>query len=277
MTDTVLVTRHRLDSLAGGDADDRQVATVTLNRPAVRNALLPSMVRAARRAIDALVGDPTVRCLVLTGAGEGASAAFCAGADLRSAILEDPEMLDKLELYLDDFHGLVRAIWQADKPVVARVDGGAVGFGCDLALACDLRVLSTQGYLQSSFTRIGLVPDGGGTGTLARLVGLGVATQMIFLAEKITADRALALGLATRVVAPAELDGATTAMAVELAKGPPLAFAAAKRALHASLGMSIDEVLGRERDAQLRCLRSADAMEGVMAWAQKRPPRFTGK
>lgn len=259
------------------ETDHGTIATVVLDRPEVRNALLPSMVKHARRAVDALSADPAVRCIVLRGAGEGKFAAFCAGADLRSAVLEDPQYLEKLETYLDDFHGWIRSIWNSPKPVLARVDGGAVGFGCDLALACDLRIFSTHGYLQSSFSRIGLIPDGGGTATLARLVGLGVASQMIYLAEKVAADRAHALGLATHVVKPAELEAATFAFAAQLAAAPPLAFAEAKRALHASLAFSIDEVLGREREAQLRCLRSSDAMEGLLAWTEKRPARFTGR
>ncbi len=271
MSDHVLVTRVPAPNDPGG----REIATLTLNRPEVRNALLPSMVRSARVALEKLVLDPAVRCIVLTGAGAGDRAAFCAGADLRAALVEEPDLIDKLDLYLDDFHGWIRMLWNAPKPILARVDGAA-GFGCDLALACDLRVFSSRGYLQSSFAKIGLVPDGGGTGTLVRMVGLGVAAQMIYLAEKVEADRALSLGLATKVVAPDALDGTVFALATQLASAAPLAFAHAKRAMHAALGVSIDDILAGERAAQLQCLRSSDAMEGVVAWAQKRPPQFRG-
>ena len=255
----------------------REVARLTLNRPEVRNALTRRTVQELRRAFDKAALDPAVRVLVLSGSGDGERASFCAGADLRTGFSEDPEMLENLEFYLDDFHGLIRSIWNVPKPVVARVDGAAAGFGCDLALACDLRVCSERAYFQESFSRIGLLPDGGGTLSLARLVGLGVAKEMIFLASKIEARRALDLGIATRVVPADGLDQELDAIVKHLADGPPMALARAKRAMHASLGVSIDDVLARERAYQLECLRSQDAIEGVMAWTQKRPPHFQGK
>jgi 2-(1,2-epoxy-1,2-dihydrophenyl)acetyl-CoA isomerase len=273
MPDHVLSERIAVAGEPGG----RFIGKVTLNRPEVRNALTRSMLQDARRAVQAMAADPAVRVVVLTGAGEGQKAAFCAGADLRASVMEDPALMDKLDQYLDDFHGLVKSIWKAQKPVLARMDGGAVGFGCDLALCCDLRVLSRRAYFQESFSKIGLMPDGGGSATLVRMVGLGVAKEMIFLATKIEAERAERLGLATRVVDEGELDEATLQMATQLANGPPVAFAESKKAMHASLGVSIDDILAREREGQLRCLRTSDAMEGVVAWAQKRSPQFQGK
>ena len=276
MAETVLVTRAPAPSGGAPSGGGREIATLTLNRPEVRNALLPSMVRAFRLALEKLVRDPAVRCVVITGAGAGDRAAFCAGADLRNALVEEPNLIDELDRYLDDFHGCIRLVWNSPKPILARIDGPAAGFGCDLALACDLRVFSTAGYLQSSFARIGLVPDGGGTGTLSRMVGLGVAAQLIYLAEKVDAHRALSLGLATKVVSPEALDEAVATLAGQLAAAAPLAFMHAKRAMHAALGVSIDDILAEERIGQLVCLRSADALEGVMAWAEKRPADFKG-
>lgn len=273
MADHVLVERIDLPH----DPPGRQIGKVVLNRPQARNALTRPMLQDAKKAVDALASDAAVRCIVLTGAGSGEKVAFCAGADLRASIAEDPDMLDKLDLYLDDFHGFVRAIWNAPKPIVARVDGGAVGFGSDVALACDLRVLSRRGYFQESFAKIGLIPDGGGTGTLMRIVGLGVASELVYLSTKVEADRALQLGLATRVVPDEELDAATMQLATQLADGPPVAYAEAKKSLHAALGVTIDQILAREREGQLRCLRTSDCMEGVLAWAQKRSPQFQGK
>lgn len=273
MADQVLATRIP----AAGDPPGREIARISINRPQVRNALTRKVMQDLRRAFEKAASDPNVRAIVLTGEGSGEQAAFCAGADLRNAFADDPELLENLDFYLDDFHGIIRLVWNTPKPVLARVDGGAVGFGCDLALACDLRVMSQRAYFQSSFTKIGLIPDGGGTGTLARLVGLGVASEMIFLASKIDSERALRLGLATRVVGNDELDAATEQLAQQLAGGPPIAFAEAKRSMHAAMGVSIDDVLSREREAQLRCLRSQDAIEGIMAWTQKRPAAFQGK
>lgn len=273
MSETILVERFAVPDEPAG----RVIATVTLNRPQARNALTRPMLQVAKKAIDGLAAEEAVRVIVLTGAGSGEKAAFCAGADLRSSVAEDPDMFDKLDGYLDDFHGIIKSIWNAPKPVVARIDGGAVGFGCDLALACDLRVVSRRGYFQESFTKIGLMPDGGGTGTLMRLVGLGIATELIYLATKIEADRALALGLATRVAPEGELDAMTMDLAQHLANGPPIALAETKKSLHANMGIGIDQILAREREGQLRCLRTNDCMEGVMSWAQKRAPQFQGK
>jgi 2-(1,2-epoxy-1,2-dihydrophenyl)acetyl-CoA isomerase len=270
MSELVVAERRRLE-------DGREIARIAINRPAVRNALTRKTIHALRRILDKAILDPNVRVIVLTGTGKDDQAAFCAGADLRASFADDPELMDNLELYLDDFHGAIRSIWNAPKPVVARVDGGAVGFGCDLALACDLRICSDRAYFQESFTKIGLIPDGGGTFTLTRLVGLGIASELIYLTPRIEAKRAQELGIATRVVAANQLDEETDAVAKHLCDGPPIALAEAKRALHASLGVSIDDVLSRERTAQLRCLRSEDAIEGIMAWSQKRPPAFKGK
>jgi 2-(1,2-epoxy-1,2-dihydrophenyl)acetyl-CoA isomerase len=271
--DSILLER----TVAPNDPPGRVIAKVTLNRPQARNALTRAMLQAGTKAIDALAADECVRVIVLTGAGTGDKAAFCAGADLRSSVAEDPDMFDKLDDYLTDFHGIIRAVWNAPKPVVARIDGGAVGFGCDLALACDLRVVSKKGYFQESFSKIGLMPDGGGTGTLVKLVGLGIATELIYLATKVDADRALALGLATRVAPEGELDAITMDLAQQLAAGPPIGLAETKKSLHANMGITIDQILAREREGQLRCLRTNDCMEGVMSWAQKRAPQFQGK
>jgi enoyl-CoA hydratase/carnithine racemase len=218
--------------------------------------------------------------VVLTGAGN----AFCSGADLKAALTDGAladggggSPLDQLDGTIDGYHAMIRAIVGAPKPVIAAVEGGAVGFGCDLALACDLRVLSTEAYLQEIFVRIGLMPDGGGTFWLPRLVGLGRAMELMLLGERVSATDARDLGLANRVVPPDSLREETMALAHRLAKGPPLALAEIKRAARAGLGGTIEGTLAMEKAGQIRCLTSADAMEGVMAWMQKREPSFQGK
>jgi enoyl-CoA hydratase/carnithine racemase len=185
--------------------------------------------------------------------------------------------LDKLDAAIDAYHAMIRAIIGAPKPVVAAVDGAAVGFGCDLALACDLRVLSTEAYLQEIFVKIGLMPDGGGTFWLPRLVGTGRALEMILLGEPVRAEEARALGLANRVVPPAALRDEAMKLAHRLAKGPPLAYAEIKRAVRAAPSSTIEAALESEKKGQLRCLPSSDCMEGVLAWMQKREPVFQGK
>jgi 2-(1,2-epoxy-1,2-dihydrophenyl)acetyl-CoA isomerase len=249
-----------------------RTSVVTIQRPEARNALTRGVIRAVRDAFLAGAEDPDVRCMVLTGAGGH----FCSGADLRKNLMEDPELFDHLDAYLDEYHSIVHAIVRSPKPSIAMMDGCAVGFGADMALACDLRVATTAAYVQEKFVKIGLMPDGGGSFWLPRLVGTARAMQMILLAEKVDAAKLLELGVVARVVAPAELRESTMALAREIEAGPPLAFAAIRRAVYGSWG-DIEAALRREREEQLRLLRSADAMEGIMAWSQKREPAFQGK
>ncbi len=260
MSDVVLV------EVAGG------TRIVTINRPQARNALTRAVLTAARRALDEASSDPAVRCVVLC----GADGHFCSGADLRQNLMDDPEMMDHLEVYMDDFHGLVKSVVRCDKPTIAMMDGGAVGFGADLAFACDLRVASSRAYAQEKFVKIGLLPDGGGTFWLPRLVGTARAMQMILLADKVEAEELHRLGVVAKVVEPAALRDATLALARQIEAGPPLAFAAAKRSVYASWG-SFEDALLRERTEQLKLLRSADSLEGVAAWMQKREPNFRGQ
>ncbi|HVY49098.1 MAG TPA: enoyl-CoA hydratase-related protein [Minicystis sp.] len=252
---------------------DGGVAIFTLNRPASKNALNPALTIAFSNAVRAAAGDDAVRAIVVTGAG----GAFCAGADLKAAMMEGFNAFEHLDQAIEQVHAMIRAVVDAPKPVVAAVDGAAVGFGCDLALACDLRVLSSEAYLQEKFVKIGLMPDGGGTFWLPRLVGVGRAMEFILTGEAIRAEQALALGVANRVVSPSALRGAALEIAHQLAKGPPIAYAEIKRAVRAGLGGTIDDALANEKAGQMRCLKSNDCMEGVMAWMQKREPNFTGK
>jgi 2-(1,2-epoxy-1,2-dihydrophenyl)acetyl-CoA isomerase len=245
---------------------------VTINRPEARNALTRAVILSATEAMQTASTDGAVRCVVLTGAGGH----FCAGADLRQNIMEDPQLMEHLDGYMDEFHGLVKSIVRCEKPTIAMMDGAAVGFGADLAFACDLRVASTRAYAQEKFVKLGLMPDGGGTFWLPRLVGTAKAMQMILLAEKIEAAELSSLGVVARVVEPDALRTATLEVAKVIESGPPLAHAAIKRALYASWG-SVEDALRRERDEQLRLLKTSDVMEGVMAWAQKREPKFEGK
>jgi 2-(1,2-epoxy-1,2-dihydrophenyl)acetyl-CoA isomerase len=245
---------------------------VTIHRPEARNALTRPVLRQMAHALEAAWRDRAVRCVVIAGAGDH----FCAGADLRQNIADDPQMMDHLDDYLDDFHGLIKAIVRCEKPTIAMMDGAAVGFGADLAFACDLRIASSRAYAQEKFARLGLMPDGGGTFWLPRLLGTARAMQMILLSEKVTAPELHRLGVIAKVAEPDALRSATLEVAREIESGPPLAYAAIKRAVYASWG-SVDDALQREREGQLKLLQSADFMEGVSAWTQKREPRFEGK
>jgi 2-(1,2-epoxy-1,2-dihydrophenyl)acetyl-CoA isomerase len=251
---------------------DAAVLVLTLNRPRTKNALNRALVGALADGLESAARDNAVRVIVLTGAGDS----FCAGADLKAA-MQDSSGFGDAGVALDQYHRMIRAIAGAPKPVIAMVGGPAVGFGCDLALACDLRILSSDAYLQEKFVKIGLMPDGGGTFWLPRLVGLARAMELMLTGRPIPAAEALSLGIANRVVSADALRDETMALARELAQGPPLAFAAIKRAVSAGLGGTIDTALELEKAGQLRCLQSADCMEGIMAWMQKRPPAFEGK
>lgn len=249
---------------------DRTVV-VTLNRPEARNSLTKTVVERLASAITEASSAEDVRCVVLAGSGGH----FCAGADLRRTFAEDPNIMDKLDAYMDAFHSVIKAIVRCPKPTIASVDGAAVGFGADLALACDLRIATTAAYVQEKFVNIGLMPDGGGTFWLPRLVGTARAMKAMLLSEKLEAKDLDALGLLVACVPPSELRDATLALARRIEKGPPLAYAALKSAVYASWG-DVDEALRREREGQLRLLRTSDVIEGVMAWSQKREPEFKG-
>jgi enoyl-CoA hydratase/carnithine racemase len=224
------------------------------------------------QAIADATADGAVRCLVLTGAGGH----FCSGADLRQNLAENPRLLEQLDGYMDAFQGLIRAVVRCEKPTVAMMDGAAVGFGADLALSCDLRVAATRAYVQEKFVKIGLLPDGGGTFWLPRLVGTARAMQMILIGDRVDAAELKTLGVVARVVEPDALRDATMEVARTLEAGPPLAHAAIKRALYASWG-ELDAALRREREEQLKLLRSQDLAEGVAAWIEKREPTFHGR
>lgn len=253
--------------------EERQgaVALLRLNRPEALNALDRALVAALGDALERVTADPSVRAVVLTGEG----GAFCSGADLKEA-LRDLDGGDRLAERLAAFQRNVRLIAGAKQPVIAAVDGAAVGFGADLALACDLRLLSERAYFEEKFVGIGLMPDGGGTFQLPRLLGLGRALELLLLGERVDAARAVELGLGLRVVAPGELVEQALALAARLAEGPPLALARIKRATRQSLVGTLDDALEREAQGQAELLASADLREGILAFKEKRKPRFSG-
>jgi 2-(1,2-epoxy-1,2-dihydrophenyl)acetyl-CoA isomerase len=255
-----------LERLEGG------VLTLTLNRPETKNALDRELVEKLGEATATLADRTDVRVVILTGAG----GSFCSGADLKAA-MADPTALAEVDRRLDDYHRIIAAIAHAPQPVIAMIDGAAVGFGCDLALACDLRTMSDRGYLQEKFVRIGLMPDGGGTRWLPRLVGSARAMEIMLTGDAIDAARALELGIVNRVVAADVLEATTRELAARIASGPPLAHAGIKRAVRRGESGDLAATLEAEREHQLRCLRSADFLEGVSAWMQKRDPTFSGR
>ena len=246
------------------------VATLIMNRPQTKNALDPELLAALAAGLAQVAADSSVRAVVLTGAGD----AFCSGADLKGA-LGDLDRGADLGPRIAQFHALIRSIVHAPKPFIAALRGPAVGFGADLALACDLRVLAPNAYIQEKFVAIGLMPDGGGSFWLPRLVGIGRALEYLLLGTRIDAPLALSLGLANRLADDER--AVALSLARTLAAGPPLALAAIKSAVRESAIGGIEAALEREKHGQTALLGSLDFREGVAAWGAKRNPSFVGK
>ena len=245
---------------------------LTLNRPETLNALTEELVTALAAAIQAASQDARVRAIVI----DGAAGNFCSGLDLKATAVDGLTEIQAARA-LEQFQEVIQGIASAPKPIIAKVQGAAVGFGADLALACDLRVFAASGYLQEKFVDIGLMPDGGGTFWLPRLAGLGKALELLLLGDPIEADAALVHGLAAQVVPDENVDSACRALADRLCAKAPLALAAIKAATRESADQSLNAALKRERTGQVRLLRSADFREGVSAWSERRAPDFRGR
>ena len=248
------------------------VLWLTLNRPEALNALTQELVAALGERMLEANSDPEVRAVVLRGAGGH----FCSGLDLKVAL---PPDLSETEAgaTIERFQNLIRTIVRADKPFVACVEGAAVGFGADLALACDFRILGRSAFLQEKFVDIGLMPDGGGTFWLPHLVGLGRALELLMLARRIDAEQALALGLATQIAPDADVERMSQSLADELCHKAPLALAAIKAAVRRAVEHDLYEALAEEQAGQTRLLLSHDFREGVRAWSERRRARFSGR
>lgn len=252
---------------------DERVATITLNRPDKLNAFAGRMQWELADTIREATDDDNVRALIVTGAGR----AFCAGADVAemSRIVVEKDW-KAVRAMMEIASTVVTLITSCRKPVIAAVNGVAVGGGANLVLACDLRLASERAALGQVFNRIGLQPDWGGTYFLPRLVGLGKAFELFFTADMIDANECLRIGLVNRVVAPEKLMDDARELAARLAAKPPIAIAMAKQAVHNSFQMSLPAALELELQNQLVCFKTEDAQEGFKAFVEKRPPVFRG-
>lgn len=248
------------------------VATLTLNRPDRRNALDLTMRGELLEALDVLEGEPEVRVVVLTGAGGH----FCAGGDVKM-MREHDDTAAEGRARVESLNRLVRRLVDYPRPTIAMVDGSAVGAGLNLALCCDLIVAADRARFGEVFARIGLIPDGGGTWLLSRVVGLARARELIFTADIIDAAEALRIGLVNRVVPAADLAAATRDLAQRIAAGPPAALAMAKRLVNQAATSDLAAALTLEAFAQGLAITSADHREGLQAFFDKRPPRFSGR
>ncbi|NYD42712.1 enoyl-CoA hydratase-related protein [Nocardioides panaciterrulae] len=240
-----------------------------LDRPEVLNALSGALADALATALEAATARDDVRVVVLTGTG----AAFSTGADIAG-----PEAHAGLDVTaLDRANRIIRAITRLDTPVLAAVNGIAAGVGCSIALAADVVVAAESASFLLAFARVGLMPDGGATATVAASIGRARAMRMALLAEPLTAREAYDAGLVTHLAADADFPDLVATLARRLAAGPPLALAAAKKAVNAATLPHLDDALERERTGQSVLLRTADAAEGIGAFAAKRRPTFRGE
>ncbi|HET6979720.1 MAG TPA: enoyl-CoA hydratase [Pyrinomonadaceae bacterium] len=254
-------------------AETDGIATITLNRPDKLNSFIGHMRRDLAEALEHAGSDRNIRVVIITGAGR----AFCAGGDIAfMAELMQRHDAEEFSRILGAGRRVILAIRQMTKPVIAAINGPASGAGCNLALACDLRIAADNATFSQSFAKVGLHPDWGGTYFLPRLVTPNKACELFFLGESIDAAEALRLGIVNQVVAPEELENAAMQLAQRLRVSPPIALAAAKHAVYMSQAAELEEMLRYETEAQLRCFDSDDGHEGVHAFLEKREPKFTG-
>ncbi|MBA3299896.1 MAG: enoyl-CoA hydratase/isomerase family protein [Thermoleophilaceae bacterium] len=250
------------------------VGRITLNRPDSLNAWTAGLSRELRQVVTEEAPADTVRAVLVTGAGRG----FSSGADLKEGFSPDPDdgLPDVSRELHEVYHPIIVGLRNLEKPVVAAVNGPAVGIGLSLALACDLVLAAESAFLGLAFVDIGLIPDGGSTLFVPAAVGKARAFQMALLGERISARQALEWGLVNEVHPDNELMPAAEALAGRLANGPTLSYAGSKRALNQALYPDLQAQLELEAEIQHGLARSADFLEGVAAFGEKRDPEFRG-
>lgn len=247
------------------------IATIKLNRPSVFNSFNQEMIKALQHHLDVAAQDVSVRAVVLTGTGK----AFCAGQDL-GEVLEEKE-IDFNKIVQENYNPLVLKIRNMDKPVVAAVNGVAAGAGANLALACDIVVAKESTNFIQAFSKIGLIPDCGGTYFLPRLIGLQKATALMMLADKVSATQAKEIGMIYEFFADDIFDAEVAKIADKLANLPTKGLAYTKKLLNQTFNNSIEEQLIQEGLFQAKSGNTSDYQEGVDAFIEKRNPVFKGE
>jgi enoyl-CoA hydratase/carnithine racemase len=252
---------------------DGPVATITFNRPGRMNTITISMLTALSSRLIEADADPEVRVIVLTGNGR----AWCAGLDVGAAVSGDGIGGDggagaTGEFNLRDAPPVV--LHKIDTPTIAALNGGAAGYGMDLALGCDIRIAASSAKLSAAYTARGLVPESGGTWLLPRIIGWSKAAELLFTARTLTAADAHDMGLVSQVVEPDQLADATAALAAEIASNAPLAVRAAKRLMRHAMTEDMEDHVQRQYLALLPLFGTKDFREGLASYLEKRPPVF---
>lgn len=249
---------------------DNGVAKIILNRPEVLNSVNREMALALQKTLQECEKDDTVRAIHITGAGR----AFCAGQDLAEAIAEDGPDLNTI--VRDHYNPIISIIRSIEKPVICAVNGVAAGAGANIALACDIVFAGMSASFIQAFSKIGLIPDSGGTFFLPRLIGLQRATALMMLGEKVKGAEAAQMGMIYKACEDGELQSLSLECAYQLAKMPTKGLGYTKRALNLSLFNNLDDQLDVEENLQTKAGQTADYREGVNAFLEKRSPEFKG-
>jgi len=256
------------DTILTAQADG--VLTLTLNRPAAFNSFTRPMAAALQWALKEADDNPEVRCVVITGEGK----AFCAGQDLKEVTAEDAPSFE--EIVGGSYNTTVRLIRSLNKPVIAAVNGVAAGAGANIALACDLCVASESARFIQAFSKIGLIPDSGGTWMLPRVVGLQRATALAYLGTPVSAEEAAAMGMIHKAFPAHEFEAEVAALAASLALMPTRGLALTKQAFNKAFEQGFSDQLETELELQGEASRTSDYAEGVAAFLEKRQPSFQG-
>jgi 2-(1,2-epoxy-1,2-dihydrophenyl)acetyl-CoA isomerase len=272
MADIDTGTEDLLARLDGG------VLTLTMNRPQARNAMSGAMNEALGKQLAWAELEPDVKCLVLTGAGQG----FCAGGDVKSMAATNAAgravtIDEAIHRQRVNQRATAGKLHKMPKPTIAALPGAAAGAGLALALACDLRIMARTAIMTTAFAKVGFAGDYGGTYFLSQLVGTAKARELYFLSDRVNADEALRLGLANWVVEPEELAARTAEIAGRLAKGPTVAYRYMKENLNRALGGEVDECLDLEATHHVHCGQTQDHKEAAKAFVDKREPVFEGR
>ena len=246
------------------------VILLTLNRPTVMNSLSFDLLRALQQEVEAIRFMPDIRVVIITGAGEKA---FCSGADLKERAGMSPAQVEE---YILTIRNLFTAIEYLNKPVIAAVNGIALGGGTELALASDIRIVSRTALMGLTETRLAIIPGAGGTQRLPRLVGKGKAKELIFTGRRVGADEALTIGLANQICEPDQLLSEAGKMAAMICETGPIAIEQAKYAINYGLETDLSTGLAIESNAYWVCIPTQDRLEGLAAFREKRKPVYKG-
>ena len=247
------------------------VGRITLNRPEKYNSIVREMALSLQNTLANCESDDFIRCILITGAGK----AFCAGQDLKEAI--DPQGPEIEQIVREHYNPIIQRIREIEKPVIAAVNGVAAGAGANLALACDIVTATQSAKFIQAFSKIGLIPDSGGTYFLPRLIGLPKATAFMMTGEPVSSEKAEALGMIYAVYEDAEFESKTLELARSIAAMPTKGLGYTKRLLNQSFNNSLEDQLDLEAATQSLSAHADDHKEGIQAFLEKRTPKFTGK